>query len=148
MINRFGIAFQNDGKFLIGADYTMSNWSKLTVAGTNKGLRDSKTFNVGGQFTPNINSLSNYFASVDYRLGFIYDQTYLNVNSTDIKRYAATFGVGLPLRANNTSFYKINIGAEVGRRGTLVNSLVKENYVNVRLSFTLNDKWFQKYRFD
>jgi hypothetical protein len=148
MINRFGISFQNDGKFLIGADYTMSNWSKLTVAGTNKGLRDSKTFNVGGQFTPNINSLSNYFASVDYRLGFIYDQTYLNVNSTDIKRYAATFGVGLPLRANNTSFYKINIGAEVGRRGTLVNSLVKENYVNVHLSFTLNDKWFQKYRFD
>jgi hypothetical protein len=148
MINRFGISFQNDGKFLIGADYTMSNWSKLTIAGANQGLRDSKTLNVGGQFTPNINSLSNYFASADYRLGFIYDQTYLNVNSTDIKRYAATFGVGLPLRANNTSFYKINIGAEVGRRGTLVNGLVKENYINVNLSFTLNDKWFQKYRFD
>jgi hypothetical protein len=148
MVNRFGISFQNDGKFLIGADYTMSNWSKLTVAGVNKGLRDSKTINVGGQFTPNINSLSNYFASVDYRLGFIYDQTYLNVNSTDIKRYAATFGVGLPLRSNNTSFYKVNIGAEVGKRGTLINGLVKENYFNVHLSFTLNDKWFQKYRFD
>ncbi|MBB5396306.1 hypothetical protein [Mucilaginibacter sp. AK015] len=147
-INRFGIAFQNDGKFLVGADYTMSNWSKLTVAGVNKGLRDSKTFNVGGQFTPNINSLSSYFAAVDYRLGFIYDQTYLRVNNTDIKRYAATVGLGLPLRANNSSFYKINIAAEIGKRGTLVNSLVKENYVNVHLSFTLNDKWFQKYRFD
>jgi hypothetical protein len=36
MINRFGISYQNDGKFLIGADYTMGNWSKLTIAGTNK----------------------------------------------------------------------------------------------------------------
>ncbi|MFD0765866.1 hypothetical protein ACFQZI_13475 [Mucilaginibacter lutimaris] len=149
MINRFGIAFQNQGKYLIGADYTMSNWSKLTVAGVNKDLKDSRTFNIGGQFTPNINSLSNYFAAVDYRLGFVYDQTYLKVNNTDIKRYAATFGVGLPLRSNTTStFYKVNIGAEVGKRGTLVNSLVKENYINVHLSFTLNDKWFQKYRFD
>lgn len=148
MINRFGISFQNEGKFLIGADYTMSNWSKLSIAGVNKGLRDSKTINVGGQFTPNINSLSNYWAAVDYRLGAIYDQTYLYVNNTNIKRYAATFGLGLPLRGATTSFYKINLGAEIGRRGTLVNGLVKENYVNVHLSFTLNDKWFQKYKFD
>jgi len=148
MINRFGISFQNEGKFLVGADYTMSNWSKLAVAGVNKGLRDSKTINVGGQFTPNVNSLSSYWASVDYRLGAIYDQTYLYVNNTNIKKYAATFGLGLPLRAGYSSFYKINIGAEVGRRGTLVNGLVKENYVNVHLSFTLNDKWFIKNKID
>jgi hypothetical protein len=147
-INHFGVSFQEDGKFLVGADFTMSKWSDLSIAGTNKGLQDSKTFNVGGQFTPNANSLSSYFASVDYRLGFIYDQTYLNINNTNINRQAVTFGMGLPLRPNNTSFYKINIGAEVGKRGTLSNGLVKENYVNLRLSFTLNDKWFQKYRFD
>jgi hypothetical protein len=152
MINRFGISYQYDGKFLVGADYTMSNWSKLTVAGVNKGLRDSKTLNVGGQFTPNINSLSSYWSAVDYRAGFIYDQTYLNVNSggvnNNIKRYAATLGLGLPLRGSTSSFYKINMAAEIGRRGTLTNGLVKENYVNVHLSFTLNDKWFTKYRFD
>lgn len=148
MINRFGISFQNEGKFLVGADYTMSNWSKLSIAGSNKGLRDSKTINVGGQFTPNINSLSSYWASVDYRLGAVYDQTYLYVNNTNIKRYAATFGLGLPLRSGYSSFYKINLGAEVGRRGTLVNGLVKENYVNVHLSFTLNDKWFIKNKAD
>jgi hypothetical protein len=148
MINRFGISFQNEGKFLVGADYTVSNWSKLSVAGVNKGLRDSKTLNVGGQFTPNINSLSSYWAAVDYRLGAVYDQTYLYVNNTNIKRYAATFGLGLPLRGATSSFYKINMAAEIGRRGTLANGLIKENYVNVHLSFTLNDKWFQKYKFD
>jgi len=146
--NRFGISFQNDGKFLVGADYTMSKWSGLTIGGVNQGLTDSRTFNVGGQYTPNLQTLRNYLASVDYRLGAIYDETYMVVNNTRIKSYAVTAGLGMPLRPNNGSFYKINISAEVGRRGSLVNGLVRENYVNLRLGFTLNDRWFQKYKFD
>jgi hypothetical protein len=148
LTNRFGISFQNDGKFLIGADYTMSKWSELSIGGVNQGLQDSRTFNIGGQYTPNIATLRNYLASVDYRLGAIYDETYMVVNNTKIKRYAVTAGLGLPLRPNNGSFYKINISAEVGKRGSLVNGLVRENYVNIHLGFTLNDRWFQKYKFD
>jgi hypothetical protein len=147
-IHHFGVSYQYDGKYLIGADYSIGNWSDLTVAGVNKGLQNSKTFNVGGQITPNMNSLSNYFARVDYRFGVIYDQTYLYVNNTNIKRYAATFGLGLPLPRNNTAFYKINLAAEYGKRGTLTNGLVKENYINLHLSFTLNDLWFVKYKYD
>ncbi|WP_183564590.1 hypothetical protein [Mucilaginibacter sp. SP1R1] len=146
--NRFGISFQDDGKFLVGADYTMSNWSDLSIGGVNQGLQNSRTFNVGGQFTPNIATLRNYLASVDYRLGAIYDETYMTINNTKIKKYAVTAGLGLPLRPNNGSFYKINISAEVGQRGSLVNGLVRENYVNIHLGFTLNDRWFQKYKFD
>ncbi|MEN0053193.1 MAG: hypothetical protein AAGC65_05970 [Mucilaginibacter sp.] len=146
--NRFGISFQSDGKFLVGADYTMSKWSNLSIGGVNQGLTDSRTINVGGQYTPNIATLRNYLASVDYRLGGIYDETYMVVNNTRIKRYAVTAGLGLPLRPNNGSFYKINISTEVGRRGSLVNGLVRENYVNIHLGFTLNDRWFQKYKFD
>ncbi|MGN8071354.1 hypothetical protein [Mucilaginibacter sp. 22184] len=148
LTNRFGISFQSDGKFLVGADYTMSKWSQLSIGGVNQGLQDSRTFNIGGQYTPNIATIRNYLASVDYRLGAIYDETYMVVNNTRIKRYALTAGIGMPLRPNNGSFYKINLSAEVGRRGSLVNGLVRENYVNIHLGFTLNDKWFQKYKFD
>ena len=86
---------------------------------------------------------------MEYRLGFIYDETYLNLNNTNINRYAVTFGLGLPLAPSQTltTFYKINLSAEVGRRGTLENGLVKENYVNLHLSFTLNDKWFTRYKY-
>lgn len=147
-INHFGISYQYDLRFLIGADYSMGKWSDLTVAGANQGLQDSKTFNIGGQFTPDYNALHNYFARTDYRIGFIYDQTYLNVNNTNITRKAITFGLGLPLAPNNLSFYKINFSAEIGQRGTLTNGLVKENYVNFHLGFTLNDKWFQRFKFD
>ncbi|MDP9048553.1 MAG: hypothetical protein M3N14_10475 [Bacteroidota bacterium] len=147
-INHFGISYQEGLKFLVGADFSMGKWSGLTVSGANAGLQDSKTLNVGGQFTPNINALHNYFARTDYRLGFIYDQTYLNLNNTNIERYAVTFGLGLPLAPNNTSFYKINFSAEIGQRGRLTGGLVKENYVNFHLGFTLNDKWFQRYKFE
>jgi len=147
-INHFGISYQYDGKFLIGADYSTGKWSDLTIAGANAGLQDSKTFNIGGQFTPDYNALHNYFARADYRLGFIYDQTYLNINNTNITRKAITFGFGFPLAPNNLSFYKINFSAEIGQRGTIANGLVKENYVNLHLGFTLNDKWFQRFKFE
>ena len=147
-INHFGISFQNDVKFLVGADYTMGKWSTLTIAGQNAGLEDEKIFNIGGEFTPDINALHNYFARIDYRAGFIYDDTYLSVDNTQIKRYALTFGLGLPLAPNLTSFYKINFSAELGREGTLQNGLVKENYINLHLSFMLNDRWFQRYKFE
>jgi long-subunit fatty acid transport protein len=149
-INRFGIVYQYEGKFLVGADYTMGKWSDLSIAGTNAGLQDSKMFNVGGQWTPNINALNNYFALIDYRLGFLYEQTYLNVNNVNIKRYAVTFGLGVPLPHDRASsaFYKVNFSAEIGQRGQLAYQLIKENYVNLHLGFTLNDRWFQRFKFE
>ena len=147
-INHYGISYQADQKFLVGADFTTGTWSNLTINGTNAGFQNSKTLNVGGQFTPNANALNNYFARSDYRLGFIYDQTYLNLNNTNITTEAITFGVGFPLAPNNLSFYKINFSAEVGKTGTVSNGLVRENYVNIHLGFTLNDKWFQRFKFD
>ncbi|MDB5117939.1 MAG: hypothetical protein JWQ79_3431 [Mucilaginibacter sp.] len=152
--NHFGISYQKDQKYLVGADYSTARWSDLSIGGVNQGMANSSTLNVGGQITPNMNALGNYWATVDYRFGFIHDQTYFNVPNptgggfTQIKSNSLTFGFGMPLRPNNLSFYKVNFSAEVGQRGTLSNGLVKENFINIHLGFTLNDKWFQRYKFD
>jgi len=147
-MNHFGVAYQKDGKYLIGADYTRGNWSALTIGGVNQGLQNSESYSLGGQITPNNNSIHSYLALVDYRLGVRYDKTYINISNTDIKQYTVSAGLGLPLPRNAGAFYKINIAAEYGQRGTLTNNLIKENFVTFRLGFTLNDTWFQKYRFD
>jgi len=147
-INHFGVSYQVDRKFLVGADYNTGAWSSLTINGVNQGLQNSSGVNIGGQFNPNSNSLHSYWALVDYRLGTHIEKTYVTVNGQSINEYGVTFGLGLPLAHNGTSFYKVNFSADVGQRGTLSNSLVKENYVNIHLSFTLNDKWFTKYKFD
>ncbi|WP_345948703.1 hypothetical protein ABDD95_17825 [Mucilaginibacter sp. PAMB04274] len=148
LMHRVGISYQKDGKFLIGAEYSRANWSALTIGGVNQGLQNSQSMSIGGQITPNNNAINNYLALIDYRLGFRYDKTNIRINNTDIKQYALSFGLGLPLQRNNTAFYKINIAGEYGQRGTLQNNLIKENFFTIHLGFTLNDAWFQKYRFD
>lgn len=148
LVNHFGVSYQKDGKYIIGADYSIGKWSDLNIAGVNQNLQNSQTFNVGGQIIPNINQYNSYLAAMSYQLGFKYEKTYININSTDIKERAVTFGLGFPLPANNGAFYKINFSGEIGTRGTLDNGLIKENYFNFHLGFTLNDKWFRKYKFD
>jgi hypothetical protein len=148
LINHFGVSYQVDHKFLVGADYSMGNWSKLAISGVNQGMQNSQSLNIGGQFNPNSNSIHSYWALVDYRLGAHFDKTYANVNNQSINQMGVTFGLGLPLAVNGTSFYKVNFAADLGRRGTLSNSLVRETYLNIHLSFTVNDKWFTKYKFD
>jgi len=147
-INHFGVAYQADRKFLIGADYSIGKWSSLTIGGVNQGLQNSNSLSVGGQFNPNSNSISSYWDVVDYRLGAHFDNTDVVINNQSIKQYGVTFGLGLPLLRNGTSFYKVNITGEYGKRGTLNNSLIKESYFNLHLSFTLNDRWFNRPKFD
>jgi hypothetical protein len=150
LTHNFGIAIQQNDKWLIGADFRMSKWSATSINNVNQGLQDSWGASLGGQWTPDAFSYNSYVKSIDYRLGVSYDKTYIQINNQDIKQMGASLGFGFPLPTANggTAFYKINFTTEVGQRGTLNNNLVKENYINFHLGFTLNDTWFRKYRVD
>ncbi len=56
-----------------------------------------------------------------------------------------SFGVGLPV---GRMFSNTNLGFEIGKRGTTNNNLIKENFVNFQLSLSLNDRWFEKRKYD
>ena len=150
LVHNFGISIQKDNKWLVGADYRMGKWSNLTIDNVNQGLQDTYGVSVGGQFTPDITAINGYFKRVDYRLGFSHDKTYIQINNQDIKQNAITFGLGLPLSSlARGSFYKMNVTAELGKRGTVSNGLLQEKFVNIHLAFTLNDSsWFRRFKFD
>jgi hypothetical protein len=147
-INHFGISYQADRRFIVGADYNTGKWSALTIGGVNQGLQNSSSLSVGGQFNPNSNSLNNYWDVVDYRLGAHFDKTNVIINNQGINQYGVTFGLGLPLTRNGSSYYKVNFTGEVGKMGTLSNSLIKETYFNIHIGITLNDRWFNRPKFD
>ena len=67
------------------------------------------------------------------------------VNNTEVNDFGMSFGVGLPM---GKQLSNVNLGFELGKRGELNNGLIKENYLNFRLSLTLNDKWFNKRKLD
>jgi len=150
LIHNFGIAIQQNDKWLIGADFRMGKWSKTSINDVNQGLQDSWGASLGGQWTPDAFSYNSYLKRIDYRIGFNYDKTYIKIGNQDIKQMGASLGFGFPLPTANggTAFYKINFTTELGQRGTLNNNLVKEQYINFHLGFTLNDTWFRKYRVD
>ncbi len=150
LTHNFGISLQKYNVWVIGADYRRGKWSDLSIGDVNQQLQDTYGFSVGGQITPDITSIGSYWNRVDYRLGFNYDKTYVKLNDQDIKQSSVTFGMGFPLAPSPTrrTFYKINFATEIGKRGSLNNGLIQENFVNFHLGFTLNDRWFQRFKFD
>ncbi len=150
LVHNFGFTLVKENKWLIGADYRTGKWSDMSIDNVNQNLKDTYGFSVGGQFTPDISAINGYFKRVEYRLGVSYDKTYIQMNNQDVKQMAVTFGLGLPLQPAyaRSSFYKMNVSAEIGRRGKVSNGLIQERYVNIHLGFMLNDKWFQRFRFD
>ncbi|MBC7655257.1 MAG: hypothetical protein H7098_12405, partial [Oligoflexus sp.] len=146
--HNFGFSIERLNKWLIGADFRTAKWSQFTNNGINQGLNNTYGVSVGGQITPDINAVTNYFKLMDYRLGLNYDKTYVRTNNTNIDVKSVNFGLGFPLVSNRSAFYKVNFTTEIGKRGTLDNNLVKENFYNFTLGFTINDRWFQKYKYD
>jgi long-subunit fatty acid transport protein len=144
MSHNIGFSLQGTSKWLFGADFSMTNWSEYREGATNPDLGNSYGVAVGGQITPNINAVSGYYKFVDYRLGYRYNKSYININDTDIIESAITFGFGFPLASNRGSLYKINLSAEIGKRGQLENNLVRERFMNFHLGFLLNDRWFNR----
>jgi len=148
MEHKFGFSFNKRSKWLVGADVHYGKWSDFKEGDINSNFEDNYGFAIGGNITPDYTS-NKYLKIVDYRLGFRYDKTHLLLNSERINDMAITVGLGLPLPSNRQStFYKVNFSAELGQRGSLKSNLVKENYLTLRLGFTLNDRWFQRYQYD
>ena len=100
---------------------------------------------LGGYYIPNYNSFSNYAKRIIYRGGFKYEKTGLMVNSESINDMGLTFGVGFPITG---TFSNVNFGFELGKRGTTNANLVQENYANFSVSFSFNDRWFVKRKFE
>lgn len=154
LIHNFGVSIQKDDKWMFGADFRVGKWSTFSLEGATanqQNLQDSWGASLGGQITPDITSIGSYFKRVDYRFGVKYDKTYIRLaNGDDIKQMGVSFGLGLPLAPNvsRTSFYKMNVTAELGKMGSIDNGSVQENYLKIHLGFTLNDRWFRRYKLD
>lgn len=140
----FGAGFGQERKWLIGAEYTLSQTSSLQNRFediTNASFENGSKIAIGGYFIPQYNSFSSYFKRITFRGGFRHENTGLIINDKSIEDTALTFGLGLPVTG---SFSNINLGMEYGRRGTKAADLVRENYINFTVSLSLNDKWFVK----
>jgi hypothetical protein len=145
----FGLGYNYDNKFFIGADYSIQNWSGAQYFGTIDNLSNGTFLSVGTEYTPagRGGNAYKYWQGVSYRAGFHVNETYFELASgeTPISDFGISFGLGLPMKRSKTSF---NLSLQLGQRGSLENNLIKENYAIFGLSFNLAEMWFVKSKFD
>jgi len=135
-------------KWFAGIEYgrkSSSDFTNRSFELNNVVYTDANSYKLGGYFIPNYNDITSYFKRIVYRAGVRYEKTGLNINNEDVNEFGISFGVGLPAGSFLTN---VNLGVEYGQRGTTSNNLVQEQFVNVFLSLSLNDKWFVRRRFD
>lgn len=141
----FGFSVAKPNKWLVGADLSFGNWSQLKVFDVEQGLRNTLDFAVGGSITPNYNAVGNYLKIIDYRVGFDYYQSYIEINNEKINVLSLTAGMGLPLPKTAS---RINLAVEFGRRGTTNSGLIEEEFIAFHAGFNFCDKWFIKRKYD
>ncbi len=139
----FTLAYKNN--FLGGLEFSTQDWRNAKFLNVSDSLTKSQSLRAGVQFTPNPYDLRSYLKRISYRAGFYYTSTFLQLRGNQINDYGITFGVGLPFRRTNTSF---NLSYEMGKKGTLNNSLVQETYGVINVGFTFYDFWFVKRKYD
>ena len=143
-----GLGIGENKKWFLGGEYSSQKLSGFTnefIEIDNFSYQDASTIALGGYFIPDYTSFTGYLNRVTYRAGVRVENTGMVINNTEINNFGITFGVGLPLATgNNVGFSNINLGFEVGNRGTTDANLIKENYYKVNIGLSLNDRWFIK----
>lgn len=140
---KVGINLEKIAKWSIGLDYIETDWSRLTNnLGNSQGLNVSRQWVLGGEFTPDFGSVTNYWKRVTYRFGLNAQTTAYRLNANDpaAKEQFVTFGMALPLR--NLSY--LNLSYQLGKRGSIDANRLEEQFQRITLGFTFSDVWFVK----
>ncbi|MFD0798808.1 hypothetical protein ACFQZJ_15155 [Maribacter chungangensis] len=139
-----GLGFGENRKWFIGGEYSfqgLSAFENSFLGVENVVYNDASSFALGGFITPDSGSFSSYLKQMTYRAGLRLDKTGMVVSDVEINNFGITFGVGLPL---GRSLSNLNLGFELGKRGTTRANLIEENYIKINVGLSLNDRWFQK----
>jgi hypothetical protein len=139
-----GIALYRPFRYTLGVDISLGEWSQYKSELREQGLADAFRLSVGGEWTPDVNSISSYFKRVTYRAGVRYERTPWMVNDVQINDIGISFGLSMPV-GRGLSY--LNWAFTAGQRGNLSDGLIQERYFRVGLGLSINDpQWFRRRR--
>ena len=144
----FGAGIGKPRAWFLGGEYTRQNTSEFSnpiVSIENANFVNASNVSFGGFYIPDYNSFGSYWKRVTYRAGFRFENTGLEINDETINEFGMSFGVGLPV---GNVFSNANLGVEFGRRGTTNQNLIQENFFRLQISLSLNDRWFEKRKYN
>ncbi|UMQ43540.1 hypothetical protein MKS83_07515 [Chryseobacterium sp. Y16C] len=148
-----GVGYGSENQWFASAQVDYKKGEETLYFGQTRQFQDSYRVSVGGWYLPNYNNFRNYFSRVVYRYGAFYEKGSLSINGqgeldpngNSINKFGISAGVLLPFKNSSiTRMSGLEVGVELGKRGTLKNNLINQNYINLKIGFNFADKWFRK----
>ncbi|MDA9883495.1 hypothetical protein OAT98_02305 [Flavobacteriaceae bacterium] len=142
----YSLGLEKKNSWFLGFQYESklsSNFENVFLDIQNVSYRDSNSLSIGGYIIPDSSSLISYWKRVKYSIGIKNEKKSIIVNNLPINHFSLNLGLGLPI----AGLSKANLGLELGKVGDN-DSLVKENYLALRLGLSLNDVWFIKRKYN
>lgn len=140
-----GVGYGSENHWFFSGQLDYKKGEDISYFGKTFNFQDTYRISAGGWYLPNYNNFRNYFSRVIYRYGAFYERGNLKLDGTSINKFGISGGVVLPFKTSSiTRMSGLELGVEVGKRGTLKNNLINQNYINLRVGFNFADKWFRK----
>ncbi|MBN2745852.1 MAG: hypothetical protein JXR34_03925 [Bacteroidales bacterium] len=132
-----GFNLQMTDKWSVGFDFSQQFWSNYQSLYQTDTLKNSLSMNLGGSYK---------IGRMTLRAGARYYDSYLSLNDNAIKELGMTFGLSVPLFIDqqSKSYPMLDLGAEIGKRGTTDNNLIQQNYVRVFIGLSIKSIWFNR----
>ena len=140
-----GVGYGSENQWFLSAQLDYKKGETISYFGNTFDFNDSYRVSAGGWYLPNYNNFRSYFSRVVYRYGAFYEKGSLKIAGNDINKFGVSAGVMLPFKTSSiTRMSGLEIGVELGKRGTLKDNLINQNFVNLKVGFNFADKWFRK----
>jgi hypothetical protein len=145
-----GLGVGKDRNWFVGVEYSsqdMGQFENDFLAVNNATYINASTLKLGGYYIPDYTALNGIYKRVTYRAGFRIEKTGLLIEGDELQNKVVSLGFGIPIGSTaNDRFSNLNIGLELGKRGTSTSLLIDEHYFGVNIGLSLNDRWFIKRR--
>jgi len=140
-----GFSFAASDKWLVVGNYSTQNWSDYRLFEETDLLENSMKISGGLQYVPDSKSVNSYWKRVNYRMGTSYNKSYLQLRGNQLEEKTISFGLGLPVKKSRTNY---DLSVEMGEKGTINDSLIKERFIRFNLGVTFDGIWFVKRKYD
>lgn len=140
-----GVGYGEENRWFVSLQGDYKKGENINYFGSTLDLQDSYRISAGGWYLPNYNNFRSYFSRIVYRYGAFYEKGNLQIAGQNINKFGISGGVLLPFKNSSiTRMSGLELGLEVGKRGTTKNNLINQNFINLRVGFNFADKWFRK----
>jgi hypothetical protein len=136
----FGISLRIDQRNIFAADARYEPWENFRRFGNpDSHLRNATRVGFGWERLGRYDEIgASFIERTTFRLGFLYNASYFNIRNQPINETFVTFGLGIPL----SGVAVLDIGSQIGIRGTTNNNLQRDTVFRLFFSLSLFERWF------